>query len=421
MTVMSRRCALALLAAMPMASVVLGQTPGPLRYRVTLNKLHGLLLAPDGTVRAWYTGLHGGPTASDALGLGHNDPLAAFTLGSVKGLTDVVAVAAGSACSFAVRADGRLMAWGLNAGDGMLGTTLRSAVEVSASWGPNSNLPVPVPIDFHAVAVSSYASHVLALARDGSVYAWGKSDKGRLGIGPLPVINFKTRTPATMPFVPFPTRLPDLAGVTAVSAGSTHSLARLEDGTVRAWGENRWGQLGDGTTVTRDRPVVVSGVRNAVAVAAGGSGFSVALLADGTVMTWGNNTLVALGRPVPGNATVVPVPALVPGVRDVRAIAVGEGHVLALHHNGTVASWGDDTLGTLGRGKDKTLTPGLVPGLTNVHEIVAFETSSAAVLANGRIMNWGVVRPWTRPPDEGGRGDISRSPILFWRDGFEQP
>jgi alpha-tubulin suppressor-like RCC1 family protein len=270
-------------------------------------------------------------------------------------------------------------------------------------------------------AVSSYASHVLALSRDGNVYAWGKSDKGRLGIGPLPVIQFKTRTPATMPFVPFPTRIPDLAGVTAVSAGSTHSLARLEDGTVRAWGENRWGQLGDGTVVTRDRPVVVPGVRDAVAVAAGGAGFSAALLADGSVMTWGNNTLASMGRSVSGNALVVPVPAVVPGVRDVRTIAVGEGHVLALHRNGTVSSWGDDTLGTLGRGRDKTLTPGLVPRLTDVHDIVAFESSSLAILANGRIMNWGVVRPWTRPPDEGGRPDISRSPILFWRDGFEQP
>ncbi len=296
MTGISRRQALALIAALPAAARAAADTRLTPKHRVILGRGHGLLLEPGGTLQAWHTSPHRGGPAPDALGLGHNRPLAPYTLAAVPSLTNVAVVAAGSSCSFAVLADGQVLAWGLNAGNGLLGTTPRAAVEVSASWGPNSNTPVPLATKFDAVDVSTQDSHVLALTRDGSVYAWGKSDKGRLGVGPLPIISFKTRTPSAMPFVPFPMRLSDLSDVTAISAGGSHSLALLKDGTVRAWGENRWGQVGDGTTTNRDRPVPVLGVQNAVAIAAGWLGCSAALLADGRVMTWGTTTNGVLGR-----------------------------------------------------------------------------------------------------------------------------
>ena len=82
-----------------------------------------------------------------------------------------------------------------------------------------------------------------------------------------------------MAYMPFPMRVPNLADVVAISAGGSHSLALLKDGTVRAWGWNRFGQVGDGTAVDRNTPTVVQGVRNAVAIAAGYE-FSVAVLSD---------------------------------------------------------------------------------------------------------------------------------------------
>ena len=94
--------------------------------------------------------------------------------------------------------------------------------------------------------ISCKADHVLALARDGGVYAWGRGDGGQLGIGPLPTVNFKTRSARVMPFVPYPVRIPDLANVTAIATGNRHSLALLKDGTVLGWGFNRFGQVGDG-------------------------------------------------------------------------------------------------------------------------------------------------------------------------------
>lgn len=421
MTAMDRRQALALLAGLAFVPrAVAAQTRGSAAHRVVLGPSHGFLLEPGGTLRGWQIRPGDKDTAIDALGLGDTRPLAPYTLTPVPGLANVVKAAAGSGCSFAVLGDGRLLSWGLNAGNGLLGTTPLSVVETLASWGPNSNRPVPLVTAFDAVDVSAGGAHVVALARGGAVYAWGRGDKGQLGIGPLPVIKFKTRSPSAMPYVPFPVRLPGLADVSAISAGSTHTLALLKDGTVRAWGENRWGEVGDGTTTNRDAPVTVPGVGKAVAVAAGGNGFSAALLADGTVMTWGNRLGGALGRTPDNDSRPSPTPALVPGVQGVRAIAAGHAHVLALTEAGTVVSWGDASFGQLGRGTKAGPAPAVIASLRGVRSIAAFGSTSVAVLDTGRIMTWGEVRPWTRPPEDGSMNNLSRSPILLWLDGLEQ-
>jgi alpha-tubulin suppressor-like RCC1 family protein len=267
---------------------------------------------------------------------------------------------------------------------------------------------VRVVIDFDAVDVSAVSDHVMALARDGSVYTWGPGDRGQLGIGALPVVNFATRTPSTMNYVPYPVQVPNLSGVKAISAGIAHSLALLSDGTVRAWGSNKQGQLGDGTTTDRNAPLAVQGVRDAVAIAAG-SYFSVAVLADGTVMQWGDTD---------GSNTPRPVPAPVPGARDIRSVVAGLAHVVAVTRAGTIVTWGDSTHYQTGRGRNATAAPALVAGLTGVESIATNDETSTAVLSSGRIMTWGEVRAWTRP-DSGG-GELSPFPILLWIDGLDQ-
>src|SRR5687767_11252742 len=112
----NRREALALLAAVPVAARIRAQTRVTAKHRVILGSGHGFLVEPGGTLQAWHTGAQRDGLAIDALGLGHNPPLAAHTLAPIPNLKNVVTAAAGTACSFAVLADGRLLAWGLNAG-----------------------------------------------------------------------------------------------------------------------------------------------------------------------------------------------------------------------------------------------------------------------------------------------------------------
>ena len=307
--------------------------PGP-KHRVILGNSDGLLLAPDGTLQMWMRQPASDSTAASSLGLGHNRPLNPFTLVTVPGLSNVVAASAGWNCTFAVLSDGRLLAWGKNP-NGRLGTTTQAQMETLASWSPNeSNVPIPLSTKFDAIDVSAGDDHALALARDGSVYAWGVGKDGQLGIGPMPVINFRTRTPAAMTYMPVPVRVPDLGDVTAISAGTNQSLALLKDGTVRAWGYNKNGEVGDGTTTNRDRPIPVPGVRDAVAVAACGM-FSMALLANGTVMVWGARGFD--NKPAGGT-----MPAVMPGLRGIKAIAGGLAYGVALTESGTVMTWGDD-------------------------------------------------------------------------------
>ncbi len=116
----------------------------------------------------------------------------------------------------------------------------------------------------------------------------------------------------------------------------------LQDGTIRAWGGNKFGQVGDGTTEDRPTPVRVPAMGKVVAIATSPY-VSAAVLADGRVLTWGQ-----LAYRVP-----TLVPTLVPGIVDGRAIALGDGYVLLLTHAGTVVSWGEDKLGQLGHGSTR--------------------------------------------------------------------
>jgi alpha-tubulin suppressor-like RCC1 family protein len=235
--------------------------------------------------------------------------------------------------------------------------------------------------------VAAMARHVLALTAEGTVYAWGNGQAGQLGIGEMPVINFKAHLPGPMAYVPFPVRVPELSGVSAVAAGSAHSLALLKDGSLRAWGENNYGQLGDGTTVNRTKPVAVHGITNATAVATDAE-YSMALLADGTVMTWGYGS-AALGRPGIVSRSVNSTPLPVPGVTGITAIAAGGAHALALRQDGRIVSWGaENVYHPVGH---RTEAPGPVPTITTARAIIAGSLSSAAVLADGTIMVWGAL------------------------------
>jgi alpha-tubulin suppressor-like RCC1 family protein len=406
---MNRRHALSLLAMLPFASRLGAQTRATAQLRFAVSVTHGLLLETDGRVKAWVRnpGQSEESPAIEGLGLGHNNPVDPHTLYVVPELTGATAVAVCPGKSYAVTMDGRLLAWG-SSGSGELGITPRSEFEERAQPRMRTNTPMPLAVPFDAVDVSSKSDHVMALARDGSVYTWGRGDSGQLGIGPLPTVSFKTRSARVEPYVPYPVRVPDLEGVRAISAGDHHSLALLADGSVRAWGLNRHGQVGDGTRLNRDRPFAVSDVRNAVAIAAGGYR-SVVVLADGTVMEWGANHV---------NLTPRPAPAVVPGARGVRSLVAGGDHVVALTRTGDVMTWGQNAHYEIGRGGDPHAA-GPVKGLADVRSLAAGASTSIVVMGAGRIVTWGEVRPWTRPGNGG--ADLSPFPILLWLDGLDQP
>ena len=259
----------------------------------------------------------------------------------------VVAIAAGCDFSVALCSDGSVAAWGLN-GNCQLGDT---------TWS-NRTLPVAVNAAGASalagtgkavVAVAAGNDFCLAACADGSVAAWGANSCGQLG-------NNSTNDSA----LPVAVNMSGiLAGktVAAVAAGHYHSLALCTDGTLAGWGDNSFGELGNNNTDPSLVPVLVSNTgapllgRMPVSVGAG-QFHSMALCADGTLVTWGDNSTGQLGLNGP-SGSLVPVSITASGTlsgKTVAAVAAGQTHNLALLADGTLAAWGENTSGQLGNG-----------------------------------------------------------------------
>jgi len=401
---LTRREALALLAALPVAAGARQQTPpASTRIRRFVSGFASYVIEPDGRVKAWTVSPN---CKAMVLGL-DGDPdriVPRWVAMEVLPLKGVTAIALGTS-GYAVTADGRVLAWGTN-WNGLLGNTPLSELQKTRNLHPPEPLPTftqPMP---KVIDVSSMESHVLALTAEGTVFAWGNGQLGQLGIGDMRVSSLGGNLPESPAYMPFPVRVPGLDGVTAIAAGVKHSLALMMDGTVRAWGENQYGEVGDGTVTQRTSPVAVRGVTNAVAIAAS-VGYSVAVLADGSVMSWGKGT-GALGRPTTGPRSADPVPALVPGVSGITAIAAGAQHVLALTSTGRVIAWGDQNAGQVGHA-----TPGkagLVPTITTARAVHTTGLSSFATLADGTIMVWGML-PSIAYRTDGADGEAAHFPV----------
>jgi len=276
-------------------------------------------------------------------------------------MTGIAGIAAGVQHSAAVGTDGTAWAWGGNDG-GRLGD------------GTTADRHAPVQVSALLDArVTAAERHSLAVAGDGTAWAWGPGADGQLGTGDTVARDA-------------PTRVVGLTDVATAAAGDAHSLAAKNDGTAWAWGNNGQGRLGDGTTTNRLTPVQVVGLTEVIAVAAGAS-HSLALKNDGTVWAWGNN---AQGRLGDGTTIdrLTPVPVL--GLTDVVAIAAGGAHSMGLKSDGTVWAWGANGSGQLGDGTTvaRSIAVPVVSFIAG-SAIAAGDVHSLAVRSDGTAWAWG--------------------------------
>ncbi|MFI8631293.1 RCC1 domain-containing protein [Microbacterium sp. NPDC077663] len=238
-------------------------------------------------------------------------------------------------------------------------------------------------------AITSGQDHSLSVSEDGSVYAWGSNGSGQLGDG--------TTARSLVP-VHLAAQLFGGQKVTAVASGDHHSVALAENGRVFTWGNNNFGQLGNGTTVASRVPVEIDanrfGGRRISAVAAGDY-FTVVVADDGSVFSWGSNGAGQLGNGKTGSA---PYPVLVGaqhfGGQKVAALSAGSDHTVAVTTDGSVYAWGSNGSGQLGIGAaPRSHTPAQVGrerfGGQGVKTIVAGDYHTAAIATDGSVYTWG--------------------------------
>jgi alpha-tubulin suppressor-like RCC1 family protein len=343
-------------------------------------------LLADGTARCW--------GANDWGQLGNDSHAPSNTPVGVSNLTSAIALSASSSVACALIADGTVRCWGET---GQLfgspvpvtvsGVTNVAALSASftsvfspcflSSAGTVSCSGSPIPGLSSAVSVSAGLLHRCAVTSDRTAHCWGTNDDGELGDG---TVATSSTTPVTVS---------GFDNVIAVASGTGFTCGIAEDGTVRCWGNNSWGQIGDGTVTRRLTATPVSGLSGVVSgksITAFGR-HTCALLSDGTARCWGYNG----GDLGDGTSLQSSAPVRVTNLQDAFALRAGRFHTCSALSHGAVDCWGINRDYELGDGTttDRYL-PVSVSGLPGpVVELAAGSSGTCALMGDGTVTCWG--------------------------------
>ncbi|MEM7126198.1 MAG: C13 family peptidase [Chloroflexota bacterium] len=286
----------------------------------------------------------------------------------VSGLsTGVTAISTGRFHTCGVMSSGGVKCWGKNTyrqlGDG---TTTHSLTPVDVLGLTGS---------VQSVAVGE--THTCALTTNGGARCWGGDGSGQIGNG-------------TTASVPAPVDVNGLTGgVAALVAGAHHTCALVVTGGVKCWGKNSVGQIGDGTLLSRSSPTDVSGLGSAVTAISAGFGNTCAVMSSGGVKCWGDNIYGQLGD---GGAISSNVPIDGTGlISDVLTISTGGTHSCAIKSGGGVYCWGGNDRAQLGDGtKSGRSTPVSVNNLSSGTSTIDLGTNhTCALTIAGSLLCWG--------------------------------
>ena len=318
---------------------------------------HSLTLKSDGTVWSWGRNNYGQ--------IGNGKRFKKNTPVLVNNLTDVIAIASGTWHSLALKQDGTVWTWGRN-DYGQLGN----------GTFKNKQTPVRTKDLADVIAIAGGYLHSLALKSDGTAWAWGNNWSGQLG----------NETVAGVSNIPV--QVNSLQNISSIACGGSHNLAiRSSDGVVWTWGDNTYGQLGNGTSVNSFYPTQVTGINGATAIT-GGYMHSLALLSGGTVWGWGNSRYGQLGNDSPLERISVPVQTK--NTTDISGISSLGWHNLALDLDGIIWAWGDNSNGQIGNGTYASQnTPAQIEGLEDVADISTGWLHSLAIKSDGTVWAWG--------------------------------
>ena len=345
-----------------------GKALRPAAVELAAGTFHTCALGEDGRLRCW------GDNRGGQVGQGYCEWYQLDPATRVAGApSEFTEVEAGGGHSCAVTAAGKLYCWGRNVngqtGDGEGGP------ETQDRYRPVAVKGLPSPVAHVALGYQ----HSCALLTDGAVYCWGQNYNGQLGQG---------EAGYEVTFSVAPLRVIGLEGlVRQLVVGGNHGCVLLEGGGISCWGDNRQGQLGDGGDIERALPVPVLGLLEPAVLLAAGGRHTCAVMESGIVNCWGENKFGQIGD---GSLIARFQPSPVGGIsRDVAALALGQSHTCALFRSGIVDCWGNNSIGQLGVGDyESSPTPRSV-ALPRALRIVAGAHHTCVLLHGGTLDCWG--------------------------------
>ncbi|HEX3510347.1 MAG TPA: hypothetical protein VHT27_04525 [Solirubrobacteraceae bacterium] len=322
-------------------------------------------LIVGGTIDCWGSN-EGGQLGDGSLSSGafesHPTPVAVASISSATG----VSVSGDHTC--AVVGSGKVYCWGL-ASYGQLG---------NESESPSANpAPVEATTTHEAAQVSAGDDYTCVVLFSGHVVCWGYNAQGELGNGST--TNSLSGVTVT-----------GLSGVTDLASGEdadgTGHTCAITGGNVYCWGDNREGQLGNGTVKNSDTPVQVPGITNAVQVTAGDE-TTCALIVSGSIKCWGYNAGGTLGD---GTTEDSATPVTVQGITNATSVSAGTNVTCAGLATHVAECWGFGVAGALGDGSQTgSTTPVQVSDLTDVSSVTAGYSMGCAVRVGGGLDCWG--------------------------------
>ncbi len=325
---------------------------------------HNIAIGQDGSMWAWGNNYFGQ--------IGDGNTYTARRVPLLIGIDNTwETVSAGSNFSIGVKKDGTLWTWGYNY-NGQLG---------DGSSGPGIFQPSPAQIGTlnNWRNVSAGDVYAMAIKVDGTLWGWGANDSGQIGNGHNGLGSIE----------PSPVQIGSDNNWKSVSTGQEHTIAIKSDGTLWAWGDNTYGQLGNGTTINTNTPIQIGTASEWKSVSAGGL-FSIAIKTDGTIWGWGNNTNGQLGD---GTTIQRNSPVQIGSSTDwinASAATRTSGYVLAVKTDGTLWSWGENTYGQLGDGTNiQRNIPTQIGNEKNWSMVNTGAFHSVAIKTDGSLWTWG--------------------------------
>lgn len=340
---------------------------------------HSCAVMQDTTAMCW--GLNDGGQLGDGTVVSRNHAV------SVAGLTGVVDIAPSRAHTCAVLSGGTVKCWG-NGYFGQLGDGVVRAVTAPALT------PVTVSGITTATQVASGSETTCALLQDTTVRCWGRGDYGTRGDG------------STVNIVRSPVVVSGLSGVSKIIGGRLHMCALMNDQSLRCWGSNFYGELGDGTTARKTTPQAVS-LPGPVASADGGATGTCAALASGAVYCWGGDSGGPPGIGVSGSNQLTP--AQVAGITSAVQVGLGGQSGCARLQESITKCWGDNVWNG---GVGQTTTPVTVPGLAGATSLFVGRNVSCATFTSPSLRCWGSNANGSVGGEFWGTGDVSPVTVL---------